>query len=84
MQLNNALGDSLSVTDQLSLRATATRAGYDHVDLAKVEGSFKVRYPKTIFKHLSARKDAAQGGIVFKPAFASHNIFDGDVFPRHL
>ena len=40
--------------------------------------TFETVYPDSIFKSSLSAKDAEQGAIVFKPAFASFEIFEGN------
>ncbi len=57
----------------------AYKANFKHVDLAIVYGTFNLVYPKNVFRTLAANKDAYLEGIMFRPVFSSHNIFEGNI-----
>ena len=78
VQVTLALRDTMSMAETLSLKASAKKAGYSDHRAALVESTFETIYPDSIFKSSLSTKDADQGGIVFKPAFASFETFEGN------
>ena len=78
VQVTLALRDTMSMAETLSLKASAKKAGYSNHRAALVKSTFETTYPDSIFKSSMSTKDADQGGIVFKPAFASFETFEGN------
>ena len=57
--------------------ANAKKAGFPSA-AARIQTSFDITFPETIFKDSPADKHAAQGGIIFTPPFATSEILPGN------
>ena len=60
VQVTMALRDTLSMSETLSLKASAVKAGYTDYRAALVESTFETVYPDSIFKRSLSAKDAEQ------------------------
>ena len=58
--------------------ANAKKAGFPSAAAARIQTSFDITFPETIFKDSPADKHAAQGGIIFTPPFATSEILLGN------
>lgn len=57
--------------------ADAMKAAFASALDAKYQTAFDIPFPESIFRESKAEKDQAHGGIVFVPAMATADIFDG-------
>ena len=46
---------------------------------ARLEATFKIKYPETIIRKSNQVKDAAQGGWVWTAPFLNYKVFKGDM-----
>ena len=63
-QLTMAVSDTSTTGEVLANQAAATKAGYRHYLAARLEATFKIKYPEPIIRKSNQVKDAAQGGWV--------------------
>ena len=78
-QLTMAVSDTSTTGEVLANRAAAIKAGYSHYSAARLEATFKIKYPEPIIRKSNQVKDAAQGGRVWTAPFLNYKLFKGDM-----
>jgi hypothetical protein len=67
-----------TVEASLEQSAAVAKAQFSSLDVATVVLSYSIIYPSNLIKKLDRAEAQQDGGVTWAPAFASHEVFEGD------